>query len=742
LPSRARRSAGAGPDASLPPVWVPLRRLLTVGVAVGGVFGCANSLTPSPFVVPPASDAGSDAAPSTDAAPPSSADDAGDAGRVAPGEWGGACLDDGQCTDAFPCTRDGCDAERHRCHFVADDTLCDDAVYCDGAERCVPGFGCRPGEPVACSDGTACTIDACVEATHVCTHTPRDADGDGDPDGNCPPGHDCNDADPNVSSKAREICDNGIDDNCDGVVDEARCTAPRYDVCKDPLVVTAPGTFVLSAASAKLDYAATCVSTTSRFRDLVASIVVPAGPSVDVDVVVSSASGSVGLAADTRCGDVATEAACGPGASAPGGGHVARLRSRGAKAGPLPVTLFTDATGSISLTVDFLSPEDAPTNETCGTAATIVPGEHVVAELTSAAVDLHTACGAPFADLVYELVLDQPSDVHVHAVAKDPYGTPLLSFRSAPCNATEGELGCHEADNDSLFRRALSPGHYFVAVGSTGPSDVDVVVETSAPSTAPADETCVAAPPLTPGQTIAVPLADHVDDVQDGCGVGTVDAAYALALGEASDVLLLQGVSDGDQGSVSLVSPACGPSGSLACATSEASLARATARAVPAGDYRVVVESDVGSPATLTAFARPLQPAVLVPFSDACDAVTEVPASGGLFQGNTANASDDFTASCDAGGAGGAPDQLLHLHLDERRRVVLDGKGSAFAVIFDVRSGPTCPGEEVANGCSAGYVRDRSFLDLTLPAGDYYIQVDGYQGASGAWTLDAYLAPP
>ena len=84
---------------------------------------------------------------------------------------------------------------------------------------------------------------------------------------------------------------------------------------------------------------------------------------------------------------------------------------------------------------------------------------------------------------------------------------------------------------------------------------------------------------------------------------------------------------------------------------------------------------------------------------------------------------------------------MLHLHLDGPSRVVLDGKGSAYAAIIDVRAGPACPGAEIPNGCSAGYDQDRGFLDLELDAGDYWVQIDGYEGASGAWVLDTFVIP-
>ena len=59
---------------------------------------------------------------------------------------------------------------------------------------------------------------------------PRDADGDDDPVWNCAGGGDCDDTDPSVNSDADEVCANGKDDDCDGLVDERACVTPVHDV--------------------------------------------------------------------------------------------------------------------------------------------------------------------------------------------------------------------------------------------------------------------------------------------------------------------------------------------------------------------------------------------------------------------------------------------------------------------------------------------------------------------------------
>ena len=107
-------------------------------------------------------------------------------------------------------------------------------------------------------------------------------------------------------------------------------------------------------------------------------------------------------------------------------------------------------------------------------------------------------------------------------------------------------------------------------------------------------------------------------------------------------------------------------------------------------------------------------------------------------------AAADYSAGCDQGGTGavGAKEQMLKLVLPTTKRVILDSFGSSYATLLDVRKGPSCPGLEVVNGCTVSYDASRSFLDLTLDAGTYYLQIDGFNLASGEWRLDVRVVDP
>ena len=714
-----------------------------IALALGSLaIGCGTTSAPNPFGV----DAGSDAA--SDADTDGGTGGAADAGPDADTELGGPCLDDGQCHDGIDCTFDACDQTLKRCRFVPDDSKCQNAFYCDGVERCDNNQGCVSGVPVGCGDKSPCTIDSCDEATKSCKHAPRDADGDGDPDWHCPGGHDCDDSDPTVSSLVPEICGNQKDDNCNGMIDETPCSTPMHDTCLDPLSISAPGTYAMNSDGAKFDYPITCgLGSQPAARDVVAAVLLPAGPPVDLEVKAATLGYPVAVAIAGQCGDPSTELACGRTSYGPMG-TLAKARARGigdaTKATAYPVYIDTAPGVPIAFDVKIVPATPKPVNETCGTAAPITPGVPVALEIIDATKDLASACLTQLGELVYTFDLAAPSDVNVYATSIDGDGSPVISLRDAACAMAGDELTCAQGGAPHLFRHALPAGTYYVSVSASAPTDVELTVDVGSPTSAGPDETCVGSPVLAPNKTIPVTLSNHQDDINLGCLVGAVDAAYELDLAAASDVLLVERIAQGDLGAVGLAQPTCTAATSLVCNAGGQSPVRASRRNVPAGQYRVVAESQLAENVQLTAFVRNAVPPTLVPFADACADVYVIPEAGGFFQGNTANATANFSAGCDQAGVqgGGAPDQLLQLTLAAPKRVVLDMTGSGYNTILDVRSGPGCPGTEVPMGCAVGYGQGRSYLDLTLGAGTYYLQIDGYQLDKGPWFLDVRVVDP
>jgi hypothetical protein len=710
-------------------------------VFLAPLFWVACGSNPKNVLVIPY-DAGSDAAPAGDARAPADA-----SGDDASPYLGGPCVDKAQCDDHIACTYDSCDLAVGRCLNVPDNTQCDDHVYCDGQEQCVPGHGCEPGPPVSCDDGDPCHIAACVEASKSCSYKPRDVDLDGDPDSHCVPHHDCNDLDPNVSSLHAEVCANGIDDNCNGVIDEMPCVSPQGATCANAVAVSGAGTFALSTLGANKTFATSCsVSNPQGGQDVVAAITIPPGANVDLEVWATSTGPEVSVAIDATCGNAMSELACGNGAMATS----VRARARNVAPGTYYAVVTTQTPGPVELRVDLLPPSTPPTNVDCATAAAITPGTPVIVELVDAPTNLASYCVAATGELTYAVTLAAAQDVRVQATTVQGSGSAVLGLRDPVCTDITNEISCRTANSGPLFERALPAGRYVITVAATSPIDTSVEVDLSPPTTPPADQTCTSPPMATPNGRIAIDLSNHEDAIKDGCFPGGPDAAYDLALAVSSDVLLVGRFPETERSSVGLDTPACDATSQVACSV-DSSVSRVGARNVPAGDYRAVVTDELGLAGSLDVLVRPTVAPTIIPpggSNDCSHAQVIDGAAGGFFTGDTSKATGAYGAMCDAPGVAspGAPDQVLSLNLAKAQRVVFDMEGSTYTTILDVRQGATCPGETmmlpIGSTCYVGFGSQRSFLDLELQSGQYWVVIGGYNLGKGPWDLDVRVLPP
>ncbi len=730
------RSGVAGPRVFAAPRRAGAERGVAIAIALtcSASVACGDGTSADPFVRAPAlADAAADA-------PADAPTGVTDAGKLDP-SLGGPCIDDGQCNDNIACTLDACDktlpvggAEGGvgRCRFTVDDAQCADDAFCNGRERCLLGVGCRPGPPETCQDQDSCTIDSCDEATKSCKHAPRDLDGDGDPDDRCSANHDCDDQDPDVASTRGEVCSNGRDDDCDGQVDEVACVSPKADTCAAGLAITAPGTYGLTLAAAAADYPLSC---SIGGKDVVALVTIPAGAPRDLDLWARAAGAELALAVQSTCGVGASELVCRSADSA------TRVRARNLAPGTYAVVVKSVVEADVELAVDFLPASAPPANETCATAAPLTVGTAELVSFIDAAKDVASACTLAAGELTYSLSLAAPADVKIFTSVLAGAGVPVVSLLKSACGSGD-EVRCKQGLGLPLFARNVAAGNYVVTVGASTPMDLSVLVVASAPTIAGPGDSCVAAPKAVHNAANLFDLGDRDDDIDDSCFEQSPDLAFDLELTAPSDVLLVGRFPPGDTGSVSLGDATCSSTGRLACGVSDSPV-RVSRRNVAAGSHGVVLADTYGRKGSLDAWVRPTTPPVDVNASDSCGAgLIVVPPSGGYFFGNTTSGLHDFSNGCDQAFAPAAPDQILRLDLTKTQRVILDMSGSTFTTLLNVRTGATCPGAEVPGACHVGFGGNRSFLDRSLPAGTYWIVVDGFNGDGGNYGLDIRVVDP
>jgi len=119
------------------------------------------------------------------------------------------------CDDLVGCTIDSCNELTDSCNNIPDNSACDNGLFCDGTEVCDEFLDCQAGVSVICDDSDEFTLDFCNEVIDSCEFIPIDSDNDG-----VDVYSDCDDSNPNVYPGAIEACADGLDNDCDDLIDE------------------------------------------------------------------------------------------------------------------------------------------------------------------------------------------------------------------------------------------------------------------------------------------------------------------------------------------------------------------------------------------------------------------------------------------------------------------------------------------------------------------------------------------
>ncbi len=331
----------------------------------------------------------------------------------------------------------------------------------------------------------------------------------------------------------------------------------------------------------------------------------------DVSVTATASAGSaaepVVYLLDAACTS-ASEYACAD--SLTGSAHFT-LKSLPAGTYTLVVDSYSaSAVGLVDVAITFGAPT-LPANETCATAAPLpIDGGTVQVDLSTATDDLQISCdqASVTPDVVYAFQLTTPADVVVTASGSG--ANPSLALRSAPCR-TGAELQCANAQTngtETLRRRSLTAGTYFVVVQNSGtlgaPTPVTVKAVATTPLPPPPNDTCSAPRDLAfaAGSTVAsfsVDTSAATDDYQSSCNAlpDSPEVVYALTLGTRRTVTVTarSAPNAGSQPSISLRSAPCDGSSDagtlveLAC--SNGTPTSAFIQVLDPGTYYLVVEA-------------------------------------------------------------------------------------------------------------------------------------------------------
>lgn len=553
------------------------------------------------------------------------------------------------CEDGLSCTDDACDEASNLCVHVPNDALCLDEALCNGEEICSPPdprsdevTGCLQGFPVICDDGDACTQDVCIVSE--CVSTLRDDDGDThgdsrcaicDPDDptDCEYGDDCNDSDPDTYPGADEICNDGVDNNCDRVVDYAdpACTVPN-DSCDSALVLTPDVGVVSSTRGTTGDIGSGC----SPESDLDVAFVFSLTDIRDVVIAVESTRRQdLTLALTMTCGEATADLKCTTGQE-----EFSQV-NRALPPGEYFVVVSASIEVEFNITLSLSEPVARPDGDQCETALDVSVGGLFEGSTVGHDPDYEITCSLPGAlDATFFIDVPETTSAELRA---DASGVAIAVGVQETCGLAVTEEACFAGTPAEGWVRHLAPGRYYIIVQSLEEVDFTLYV-TFMPTTA---DSCDDAIDVTsslgsslPGTTVGMTA-----DIETACGPSAgPDSAYVFTLAETQDITV-DFTSYGEATTLSLTSDCTTPAAELRCSAGET--VQLIAREMAPATYYLVMTGQEGADFELTVNLDDPIPGVV---NDLCSGAIDS-TGGGLFMADTTGSWDDYETSCGEPGA-------------------------------------------------------------------------------------------
>ncbi len=487
--------------------------------------------------------------------------------------------------------------------------------------------------------------------------------------------------------------------------------------------------------------------------DVVFQLTTPSAGTLTIDARPGDAAQRLVAYLRTTCETAATEL---PGAcvSARSGGAATLLTQRNLAAGTYFLWVDGAASGSGSVDVSLSFAPSA--GETCTDAIPLAfknNEANAVGSTAGATNDVTSVCGGAGPDLVYRFDVTSPSNFDVTVTPHSTSLQPVVSVRGASCGANP--LGCNAASAGGasavLRLGSLPAGTYYLAVdsASSNAGEFELVAHLS---TAVAGDTCASAKTLTFTNGSSGGVASDTgdtslawSDTQGLCGgLGGSDVVYRFTTGATLN--LRAGVSSTNpnvQPVVYLRAVSCTGSERACGLSTDGGVASLAYGGLTPGTYYLWVDDNTatGGPYTLSAsLEAPLQ-------GESCANPRSLVFSNGTLGGTASDTGDTSQAFPEAqGSCGGSAGADLVYTFTTTTQLSFTASATTLSsgyqpVLYLRSSFCTTSGDRACNQATvAGGTA--SLASANLPAGTYYLWVDGASATGGGYTLDAALAPP